>query len=102
MSLGLLRGVLEICVFTAVIITRRLQGSHSLLRLCFLCDCFLRSLIVFLSCSFSAYSFLRPCFVSAQITLSFAKVRKNGVFLAGEIRLDRLETIRVAGDEEGT
>ena len=35
------------------------------------------------------------------MTSSFAKIRKNGVFLAGEIRLDRLETIRVAGDEEG-
>ena len=34
------------------------------------------------------------------MTSSFAKVRKNGVFLAGEIRLDRLETIRVAGDEK--
>ena len=35
------------------------------------------------------------------MTSSFAKVRKNGVFLTGEIRLDRLKTIRVAGDEEG-
>ena len=101
MSLELLRGVLEICAFTAIIITRCLQESYSLLHFCFLCDCFLCFLAVFLSCSFPAYSFSRLRFVSAQMTSSFAKVRKNGVFLAGEIRLDRLETIRVAGDEEG-
>ena len=35
------------------------------------------------------------------MTSNFAKVRKNDVFLAGEIRLDRLKTIKVAGDEEG-
>ena len=63
MLLGLLRGVLETCVFTAVITTRCLQGSYSLLHFCFLYDCFLRSLTVFLSCSFLAYLFSSslPC-----------------------------------------
>ena len=64
MSLGLLGGVLEICAFTAVIIRRRLQGLYSLLHFCFLCDCFLRFLAVFLSYSSLTCSFPRLRFVS--------------------------------------
>ena len=102
MSFRLLRDMLEICAFTAVIITRCLQEPYSLIHFCFLCDCFLCFLAVFLSCSFPAYSFSHLRFVSAQMTSSFAKIRKNGVFLAGEIRLDRLETIRVTEMRRGT
>ena len=69
----------------------------------------LLSLRLFSAFFFGCFSFLfiPHLFVSSsslcksQMTSSFAKVRKNDVFLAGEIRLDRLETIRIVEDEEG-
>ena len=103
MSLGLLRGMLEICAFTVVIIIRCLQGFDvfSLLHFCSLCDYFLSLLAVFLSCSSSHLFMSLSLLCKSQMTSSFSRVRKNCVFLASEIRLDRLETIRVAEDEKG-